>query len=348
MKVLVFGQCRWGAYVARQLNRYGSTWDVVAQYINVAAPDFRLPRVATVKRADVIVRVGYPVGAPSIRGRTFDFLWRALHAINPSALYLHYWIGTDVQSVTRYRAAGRLRSGVLERALGEMHAALAPWLVDELRELSIDAVYLPFDGLDLPSVEEKDLVLPGQFTVVSYIPDERWAFYGGAQLVEAACQLPQVRFVVVAGRGGWLRDRPGNVIFLGWRDDMVEVYKNSTVVLRLAEHDALGCTVVEGLAMARHVIYNYPVPFTTKVSFDDVDGLVAAISGLWDKHASGTLHPNLTGRRWAESTYDEGRLIRTLCRALAEKRGECSGQADRCDENDCGPATSSGREEQLS
>lgn len=145
-----------------------------------------------------------------------------------------------------------------------------------------------------------------------------------------------------------LRDCPDNVHFLGWRDDMVEVYKNSTVVLRLAEHDALGCTVVEGLAMARHVIYNYPVPFTTKVSFDDVDGLVAAISGLWDKHASGTLHPNLTGRCWAESTYDEGRLSRTLCRALADKRGECSGKADRCDENDCGPATNSGREERLS
>jgi hypothetical protein len=102
---------------------------------------------------------------------------------------------------------------------------------------------------------------------------------------------------------------------------MVEVYKDSTVVLRLAEHDALGCTVIEGLGMARHVLYNYPVPFTTKVTFDDVDGLVAAISRLWDSHASGALLPNLPGRRWAESAYDEGHLIRTLCEVLAERRG---------------------------
>jgi hypothetical protein len=202
-----------------------------------------------------------------------------------------------------------------------MHAALTPWLVDELRELSVDAVYLPFDGLDLPSVEDKDLALPVQFTVLTYIPDERWAFYGGAQFIEAARRLPQAGFVVVAGRGDWLRNRPGNVTFLGWRDDMVEVYKNSTVVLRLAEHDALGCTVVEGLGMARHVLYNYPVPFTTMIAFDDVAGLVAAISRLWDSHVSGVLLPNLSGRRWAASTYDEGHLIRTLCEVLAERRG---------------------------
>lgn len=321
MKILVLGQRRWGAYLARQLNRYGTGGPCVAQYLNVAAPEFRLPGVATVRRADIIVRVGYPVGAPTIRGRTFDFLWRVLHVINPTALYLHYWIGTDVQSVTGYKASGRLRSSVFGSALGEMHATLTPWLVDELRGLSVDAACLPFDGLDLPSVDEKDLALPDQFTVVTYIPDERWAFYGGAQLVEAAQRLPQVRFVVVAGQGGWLRNRPANIVFLGWRDDMVEVYKNSTVVLRLAEHDALGCTVVEGLAMARHVIYNYPVPFTTKISFDDVHGLVAAISELWTSHVSGMLHPNLAGRRWAESAYDEGRLIRALCEALAERRG---------------------------
>jgi glycosyltransferase involved in cell wall biosynthesis len=170
-------------------------------------------------------------------------------------------------------------------------------------------------------VEEKDLLLPRQFTVLTYIPDERWAFYGGAQLIEAAHRLPQVKFVVVAGRGGWLHDTPENVTFLGWRNDMVEVYKNSTVVLRLAEHDALGCTVVEGLGMARHVLYNYPVPFAIKVDFDDTEELVAAIEKLWSAHIAGTLLPNLSGRQWVQSAYDQERLIKTLCKALVAGRG---------------------------
>lgn len=322
MKVLVFGQRRWGAYLARKMNEYGGAWSVVAEYRNMAAPDFRFPGIAAVKKADIIVRVGYPVGAPSIRGRAFDLLWKILHTINPSALYLHYWIGTDVQSVTRYRAAGRLRLGIFEEALGEMHATLTPWLVDELQKLSIDAVYLPFDGLDLPSVEERELVLPSQFTVLTYIPDQRWAFYGGAQLIDVANRLPQVRFVVTAGRGGWLRSRPANVTFLGWRDDMVELYKNSTVVLRLAEHDALGCTVAEGLAMARHVIYDYPVPFTTTVGFADVDGVVEAIKQLQMSHDAGLLTPNMDGRRWAVSAFDQAQLIGALCETLTERMSE--------------------------
>lgn len=217
--------------------------------------------------------------------------------------------------------AGRLREDVFERARGEMHATLTPWLVAELKALDVAAVCLPFDGLDLPGVEEKDLSLPSRFSVLSYIPDERWSFYGGAQLVDAARRLPQVEFTVVAGQGGWLRDTPANVRFLGWRNDMVEVYKTASVVLRLAEHDALGCTVLEGLSMARHVLYNYPVPYTTQVAFDDRDGLVAEISGLWARQASGALSPNFAGKRWAESEYDEERLIATLCKALAERQG---------------------------
>jgi hypothetical protein len=322
MRVLVFGQRRWGAYLARQLNRYGGAWSIVARYLNVAGPDYHLPRVAEVKRSDVIIRVGYPAGAPSIRGRVFDLLWRTLHIINPLALYLHYWIGTDVQSVASYRAAGSLRLSVFEGSLGEMHATLTPWLADELRGLRVEATTLPFDGLDLPAVEDQELAMPSRFTVLTYIPDQRWAFYGGKQLVTAARRLPQARFVVTAGKGKWLRDRPANLEFLGWRDDMVELYKGSTAVLRLAEHDALGCTVVEGLAMARHVIYNYPVPFTTRVSFDDIDAIVAAISKLQTDNDAGRLSLNMEGRRWAVAAFDEVQLVSALCEALARRLGE--------------------------
>ena len=348
MRVLVFGQRHWGARLAHELNRYGSAWSVVAEYLNVAAPDFRLPRVAAVRRADVIVRVGFPVGAPSIRGRTFDLLWRTLHVINPSALYLHYWIGTDVQSVTRYRDAGRLRLGIFEKALGEMHAADAPWLVDELSELSIRAVNMPAFGLDLPTVEDAGLVLPRQFTVITYIPDQRWAFYGGEQLVRIAQLLPQVRFLVTAGTGGWLRNCPNNVSFLGWRGDMAELYKKSTVVLRLTEHDAWGRTVVEGLAMARHVICTYPVPFTTKVGSKDVDGIVAAIKRLQMSHDAGLLTLNMDGRRWAVSTFDQAQLVSALCEALTERLGERPGGKSHCSANGSGPATSIGKDEQVS
>jgi hypothetical protein len=326
MRVLVFGQRHWGACLARQLNRYGGSWSVVAEYFNVAAPNFHLPRVAVVKRADVIIRVGYPVGAPTIRGRAFDFFWRALHVTNPLALYVHYWIGTDVQSVTRYHDAGTLRSGVFQDALDEMHATSTPWLVDELSRLSIKAVNMPAFGPDLPAVEDAELSLPQQFTVLTYIPDQRSAFYGGEQVVRIAQLLPQVRFLVVSGTGRWLRDRPANIAFLGWRDDMAELYKNSTVVLRLAEHDAVGGTVEEGLAMARHVIYNYPAPFTTTVGFADVDGVVEVIRRLQASNDAGRLSLNMDGRRWVLSVVDQAHLTGNICEALTKRMGESHGK----------------------
>jgi hypothetical protein len=329
VRVLVLGQLRWGPYLALQLNRHGSAWSVDAQYLNVAGPDFRLPGIATVRRSDVIVRMGFPVGAPSIRGRAFDFFWRALHIINPSAVYLHYWIGSDVQSVTRYHAAGSLRRGAFGQAMGEMHVAVAPWLADELRELSVDATVIPYYGLDRYSMEAGELALPSQFTVLMYIPDQRWAFYGGEQVVEAARRLPQVRFVVTAGTGNWLQDRPANVSFIGWCDDMVGLYKKSTVVLRLAQHDGLSNTVMEGLAMARHVIWNYPMPFTTKVRFEDIDGVVAEIRRLLESHDAGTLVPNTAGRCWALAAYDQGNLIKVLCEAMMERLDKRPGEASR-------------------
>lgn len=130
-----------------------------------------------------------------------------------------------------------------------------------------------------------------------------------------------------------LRDCPDNVHFLGWREDMADLYKKSTVVLRLTEHDGWARTVVEGLAMARHVIYTYPVPFATKVGFDDVDGTVAAIRRLQTSHDAGLLTPNMNGRRWAVSAFDQAQLVSAVCEALTERLGECPGRKSHCSAN---------------
>ena len=319
MTILVFGQQRWGGFLARQLNRYGRSWRVTAVYDNISAPEFRIPSVRALRNADVVIRVGYPVGSPTIRGRAFDAFWSIVHRINRSALYMHYWIGTDVQSVVRYSSENRLRTGVFERYATEIHAVCASRLANELRPLDIGAVDLPFDGLDLPPVDEKCLALPSQFTVLTYIPNERWAFYGGNQLIAVATRLPRTQFVVVGGNGKWLAHPLSNVSFLGWRNDMVDLYGTCSAVLRLAQHDAVGGTVIEGLAMGRHVIYNYPVPFTTTVDFDDTEAIIGAVKHLEQRHESGTLELNLDGRRWALANYDEDRLIRRLCEFMARK-----------------------------
>lgn len=319
MIILVFGQQRWGGFLARQLNRYGQPWHVTAVYDNISAPDFRVPSVRAVRNTDVIVRVGYPVGSPTIRGRAFDGFWSILHRINRSAVYMHYWIGTDVQSAVRYNKENRLRMGVFKRYATETHAVCTSRLADELRPLGIGAADLPFDGLDLPSVDEERLALPSQFTVLTYIPDERWAFYGGRQLIAMAARLPRTQFVVVAGNGTWLAHPLPNVKFLGWRNDMVDLYGKCSAVLRLAQHDAVGGTVVEGLAMGRHVVYNYPLPFTTTVDFDDTEAIIGAVRRLERRHEAGTLKLNLEGRRWALTNYDEERLISQLCEFVAAK-----------------------------
>lgn len=168
-----------------------------------------------------------------------------------------HWIGSDVLG---YRQSLGSWAGWVNRRAARMrrcvHLADSPELAGELRELGIDSEVVRL----LPDAVEAEIEpLPEQFSVLSYWNDKRLKFYGGEIILRLAEALPDVPFRIVGAKGEGV-EASANVAFLGYVDDLSEIYRQSTVFLRMPEHDSLSAMVLEALARGRHVIYNKPFP----------------------------------------------------------------------------------------
>lgn len=308
IRLCLVGQPVWTEQVVRMVNRYGSG-QVQAAALTLTRPG-DLACLHRLLAADVLLRVGYRPGAPTLRGVALDVAWTALRALRPGVRCGYFWIGTDVLNAVRDHRAGRGVRPFLRRARQDFHLAASAPLAAELAEIGIGAAVTPVPGA-MPRLAAPP-PLPAQFAALTYIPDGRHAFYGSAAVYAAARALPEVLFHVVHGRGGWVPAALPNLHFHGWQPDMAPFYARSTVVLRLVAHDALGGTVREGLAYGRHVMYTYPLPHTCHVPFGDARALIAAIRRLYDRHRAGRLDLNLAGRAYALAAFDEARTTRAI------------------------------------
>jgi hypothetical protein len=307
ISVLILGQPYWAVRIARALNSNGP--DVRAVFI----PQSRYARLlAAPPRSEplVLMRAGYRVGATTVRGRLFDAYWSLLRRSLPHAVSCHYWLGSDVLDTMNEANAGTLRWAALSSVRHDLHLADAPWLTSELEAVGLQAVtaHVP-QSHHVPSEIPP---LPSEFRVLTYLPEQRFDFYGGDVLVEAARRLPNIRFDVVGAADESGRSAPANMRWHGWVEDMSEHYAQTAVVVRIPRHDGLGETVIEGLLNARHVVYTYEVPFVRRVWPATSDAVVAALGEFRDTYIAGRLGPNFAGRDYALAEFDEGRLVEHL------------------------------------
>ena len=203
-----------------------------------------------------------------------------------------------------------------------VHLAVAPWLVDELHDLGIEAQYVPVAGMN-PGAPVKPL--PQSFRVLTYLPEPRRDFYGEALVYEVARTLPDIEFDVV-GAGGRSPDAPQNVRFHGHVSDMQTRLDNCTVLLRQPEHDGMSVLVLEALSRARHVIWNYDIPHV-RVASGPAETL-AQLRDLIAAHAAGTLELNEGGREYVLSHFSRAdvaaKMAQTLDWAVDEAHGRHS------------------------
>jgi hypothetical protein len=304
--VLVLGQPFQAARVVGLLNRGR---DIRARV--VATRDYG-GLLAGRTRTDhlVVLRVGYRVGAPTTRGRLFDGFWGLLRRRHRSAVWAHYWLGSDVMRTVAEVRSGSIRRGPLDAARDDLHLSVAPWLTDELQSIG-----LPATTALLPPPREAPVVpppLPERFAVLCYLPTHRFDFFRGDVILAAADQLPDVSFEVVGNRVLDVPDSPANVRWHGWVADMAARYAAVSAIVRIPTHDGFGNSVIEGLMFGRHVIYTYDVPFVHKLAPPTVEGLVTTLAGLRDRQITGGLPINEPGRAYALAAFDTDRLSEDL------------------------------------
>lgn len=284
LRVLVVGFPRLAGHIAELLTGP----DIQARYVHRRA-------MLSIPFVDAVYQVG---GGPIVRRRL----------INACRLFgrttIKHWVGSDVMRLHEDKVRRQIDLGFVHNFV------VAPWLGEELRQAGVSADIVPLS----PIGDEPELPLPdGQFTVLSYLPDHKFEFYGGPAVYAAAAALPDVRFIVVGGDGA-VHPAPPNVTMLGTIDDMSSIYARTHVLLRFPQHDGLSYMVLEALNCGRHVVWTHPIA-TGRVARTS-DEVVLRVRELRDAFAAGTLAVNDAGRQHVRKTYGRETVRRRIVAAI--------------------------------
>ncbi len=223
-----------------------------------------------------------------------------------------HWCGSDVQAFQQlcgWRKWFAKRGAYHPRAF---HLADSPELAEELRQLGIHARVVRL----LPKFIEADVEpLPERFAVLSYWSDDRKDFYRGDIVLKLAEEFPQIQFRIVKAEGKG-QSASANVTFLGFQDDVTHIYSQSSVLIRLPEHDSLSAMVLEMLARGRYVIYNKKLKGCHLVrTYEQARHALSEILELEQ--------PNMTGAGFVQSEFSLDREAAALANALEELYLKC-------------------------
>jgi hypothetical protein len=212
---------------------------------------------------------------------------------------IYHWAGTDVLILQdKYHKnipLNRIRNKV-------NHWAAAPWLVDELKEMGFNSKFVPLPSLTIGQILlDEPAPFPKQFTILTYLPDQRAEFYGSDFIIRLANDFPNINILVVGGKGSFLNKKVNNIKFYGWVENMKPFYQHSSMIVRMTKHDGYGGTVQEGLAMGRYAAWTYPFPgvFQTK----EYEQLKQYVYELYELHKCNKLAFNYVGRNYIEKHH---------------------------------------------
>jgi len=165
---------------------------------------------------------------------------------------IRWWVGTDVLNCLTDDPSRR-SAQQLDKLVDD-NIAVAPHLVDELKDSGISARFIPSVVRDLATPRVTEGTLPQQ--VLIYLPSHRWEFYHGPLMEQVVAANPGIAFIVVADVEHRLARFP-NVKSLGWVEDMDAVLDTVGTLLRITQHDGLPRMAIECLLRGRYVIYSW-------------------------------------------------------------------------------------------
>jgi hypothetical protein len=107
---------------------------------------------------------------------------------------------------------------------------------------------------------------------------------------------------------------PPNLLPGGWVHDVDALYRDTTVYVRLTEHDGTSFMVAESLSRGRYAIWTFPLAGAIQAAgYEEVS---EALRALWERHQRGELGLNEAGRAAVLQEFDPARLAADLDRRL--------------------------------
>lgn len=280
----------------------------VAEHARAVAPDWETRLLRTSSRLEVATsiltlmscEVWYSIGSP-VTDRWVHLAARLLRT--PRVVH---WVGSDIASL---RNNPRLRALLSSRTA--THLAEVAWTAEQLREFGFQPRIAP-----LPPRHHcaRSLPLPERFTIMLYVPRTRSDFYGRRAFERLMRRLVDepVRYIVVGG--GEIDAPPGtDVVNLGWRDNLCEVYQEVSALIRYTPHDGLSLMVLEALSFGRHVLWTQQFPFVrTVASYTDME---RDVRDMLARHTLGELQPQHSAAALVAERFAPDACVRTIAQA---------------------------------
>lgn len=222
------------------------------------------------------------IGPPNTWKRRLNYLFSDIlyfiHFIKHKSIY---WIGSDVTLLNNnYRQIARFSN-----------FAGSPWLADEVNNIGYKC-QCRFFPVKININANLPWPTTGKLTVLCYLPDSGHKLYGSEEILYLANFLTDIEIIVIGGVGNWCKDKPTNISFMGWVDDVNQYIAQSHIILRMTKHDSFSAFVREGLVAGRYVIFSYDIPGAIYVKSGDINQLVFKVSEINNKHKNKSLQIN--------------------------------------------------------
>ncbi|MBU4486396.1 MAG: hypothetical protein KKD38_05660 [Candidatus Delongbacteria bacterium] len=209
--------------------------------------------------------------------------------------FINHYIGSDVLLVSEGRKNIGNKARYIHRNSYKT-LAVSKHLIDELdlEQISKAELFEPFYYEESEII--KNLIVPKEKIILSYIPEGKEDFYGYDFIKTAAENLLEFRFKIIGHRGIGL-ERTDNIQFCGWVNDVDFYLDECFVYIRNTKHDGLPNLVLQSLLRGKHVLYPHKFPNTIDVNMDNL------------KNILNQNELNLKGREYIKANYSKERLL---------------------------------------
>lgn len=174
------------------------------------------------------------LGLPLIRN------WAGSDALN---VYSDHDIATDTKNLDR----------LISLNLSTTHKGI----IKELEERDVKTTLTPqlIDNLS-PNLAQTKFSKSG---VLAYLPSFRRDFYGAKYIEHAIKKYSQLTFYILADEKTSY-SQYDNVINLGWRKELDDIWGSVGLLIRLTDHDGYPRMILEAQARKKYVIHNNQLP----------------------------------------------------------------------------------------
>lgn len=188
--------------------------------------------------------------------------------------FINHYIGSDVLRVQNGSDKVKRKAEYVHKKSFKT-LAVSQHLIGELDQNIISDVRLlePFYYEDTEI--RKNISIPEEKTVLTYIPEGKEDFYGYDFILEAASAFPGHKFIVLGNSGNDLAKKE-NIRFTGWVDNVDGYIDECFVYIRNTKHDGLPNMVLKSLLKGKHVLYSQTFMHTNKVTLDNLADILGS------------------------------------------------------------------------